>query len=210
MRTRLIKFLMTLVRHPRYHGRWLNTLSFLEYIGARKIIKSQKACDLDIMILEHMAEETRHAHFFKKLSEKVSPRHSEGHCEGYRESELLSGRQAEKYFQDLDTIVADELGMVKTLLNYLYVTWLVEQRAILVYETYLEVVDNKEIKNQLQAILNEEHHHRDQMQFSIQTIDDKEHFAERMPKFLKEELRGYENLLKNWENSIPTLHLKSL
>ncbi len=32
-----------IVADPALHARWLNTFSYLEYVGFRKIVKSQKA-----------------------------------------------------------------------------------------------------------------------------------------------------------------------
>ena len=66
-------FLETLFINPKLHAKFLNTLSFLEYTGARKIVKSQDAEDIDMEKLSHMAEEIRHALMFKRFSNKVSP-----------------------------------------------------------------------------------------------------------------------------------------
>jgi hypothetical protein len=50
------------------HARWLNTFSYLEYVGFRKIVKSQKAEALTAAILGHACEEGRHALGLKKLA----------------------------------------------------------------------------------------------------------------------------------------------
>ena len=193
----LIDFLSTLIHEPQWHARWLNTLSFLEYIGARKIIKSQEAHSLDLMMLEHISEETRHAHFFKRLSEKVLP----GACLGYREGELLAGRESERYFQSLDAMVTTELGTPRTRLNYLYVTWLIEERAVLVYKLYSQVMREKGGAFKLQAVLNEEGRHLEEMRFLIQKIDSKQS-ADRQKLFAEKEEVEYEGLLKSWVDTI--------
>ena len=46
------------------HAKWLNALSHLEYIGTRKIIKSQLSENIDYETLKHIHEESRHALFF--------------------------------------------------------------------------------------------------------------------------------------------------
>ena len=189
----LLDFLTQLVGQPHWHARWLNTLSFLEYIGARKIIKSQEASSLDLMILEHIAEETRHAYFFKGLSEKVLP----GACPNYRDSELLAGRQSEEYFQALDSLVSNELGSSVSRLNYLYVTWLIEERAVSVYKLYSQVVRQTHGGIRLQAILNEENRHLEEMRFLIQKLDPKQ-YLDRQKLFIRKEEVEYEQLLKVW------------
>lgn len=193
MRKTLVDFLNTLVHNPQWHARWLNTLSFLEYIGARKIIKSQEAPHLDLMILEHISEETRHAYFFKGLSNKVWP----GACPNYREEELLAGKASEKYFQSLDRMVTEELGMPTTRLNYLYVTWLVEERAVSVYGLYSQIMRREDRDFKLQAILSDENRHLQETRFLIQKLDSKQASA-RQKLFAEKEEKEYENLLKSW------------
>lgn len=55
-----------IVAQPERHAKWLNTLSFLENCGARKIA----ACEHPILVqeemLKHAAEEFRHALHLKR------------------------------------------------------------------------------------------------------------------------------------------------
>ena len=59
------------VERPREHARFLNTLSLMEHIGSRKIMVSQTCGPLGREVLKHLAEETRHAFFFKKAAETL-------------------------------------------------------------------------------------------------------------------------------------------
>lgn len=161
-----------IVLTPENHARWLNTLSFLEHIGSRKIIKSQKSEKLDLMVLEHIAEETRHAFYIKKLAQKISP----DTCPTYEEDYLLAGNNAEKYFQQLDQKISEILsrqyaGQGISLLTYLYVTLLVEERAIGVYRVYETVLEENHFAISVKPILAEEQRHLKQMRELLSEYD---------------------------------------
>lgn len=57
--------LTALVKQPTLHARFLNTLSLLEFIGARKIMKSQEEDSVTPAVLAHATEEIRHAQVLK-------------------------------------------------------------------------------------------------------------------------------------------------
>jgi hypothetical protein len=48
-----------IVVDKKLHARWLNTFSYLEYIGFRKIVKSQMAEALTNKVISHALEEGR-------------------------------------------------------------------------------------------------------------------------------------------------------
>jgi hypothetical protein len=78
----------------------------LEYIGARKILKSQPEEGMSLMLLTHAAEELRHAKALKGLVERLGGRANMG----YGADETLCGEQARAYFQSLDDQVSAEVG----------------------------------------------------------------------------------------------------
>lgn len=94
-------FLKKIIQDQKIHSRWLNTISFLEHIGSRKILATQSGFAVGEMILRHASEETRHAHFFKRMSERISP----GTCPDYQMGNLHCGFSAFLYFQRLDGMV---------------------------------------------------------------------------------------------------------
>ena len=53
---RLEDLIGAIVADPALHARWLNTFSYLEYVGFRKIVKSQRAEVLTAAILGHACE----------------------------------------------------------------------------------------------------------------------------------------------------------
>ncbi len=95
---RLEDLIGTIVADPALHARWLNTFSFLEYIGFRKIVKSQRAEVLTAAVLGHACEEGRHALGLKKLAVKLGG----SAFNSYAPEALLCGEEAAAYFQDLD------------------------------------------------------------------------------------------------------------
>ena len=52
------------------HAKWLNTLSFLENCGARKIAACEHPTLVKEEMLKHAAEEFRHAHHLKRQIDK--------------------------------------------------------------------------------------------------------------------------------------------
>jgi len=57
-----------ILEKPSIHARMVNTFSMLEYIGTRKILKSQDAPSMTLSLLAHIQEEIRHAQMLKKLA----------------------------------------------------------------------------------------------------------------------------------------------
>jgi rubrerythrin len=168
---RLEDFIGTIVRDPQLHARWLNTFSFLEYVGFRKIVKSQKAETLSATVLNHAVEEGRHALRLKKLAIALGGRA----FETYAPETLICGAAAEDYFQSLDreceAQFADRNESERGKLTYLYVTWLVERRALEVYGLYKRAVAGTQIAQQLEGLLAEETGHLRQVESEIAASD---------------------------------------
>lgn len=137
------------------HARFLNTVSLLEYIGARKILKSQQESDISATVLSHMSEEIRHAQIFKRVALKMSG----GKLPTYDDRYLLAGRAARDYFQDLDHGIAAELEVPNGWLNYLYSTLLIEERAGKIYPSYIKFLTEAGFPGVLEAIVLEENEH---------------------------------------------------
>jgi len=158
-RTRLDTIVARIVATPELHARWLNTFSFLEYVGFRKIVKSQRAETLGVAVLTHALEEGRHALGLRKIAVKLGG----PHFDSYAPETLLCGDEAESYFQDLDAACdeafADRTDGERTRLAYASVTMLVERRALAVYEVYSQALGSSEIARKLEGLLAEEMKH---------------------------------------------------
>ncbi len=157
--SRLETIVATIIADPTLHARWLNTFSFLEYVGFRKIVKSQRAETLGLAVLTHALEEGRHALGLRKIAVKLGgPR-----FDSYEPETLLCGEAAESYFQDLDAACdaafSDRAEAERSRLAYASVTALVERRALDVYEAYKRALGTSEIARKLEGLLAEEVKH---------------------------------------------------
>jgi hypothetical protein len=83
--SRLENLLDRMVADPSLHARWLNTFSYLEYVGFRKIEKSERAETLTAAVLGRACEEGRHALRLKTLAIKLGG----AGCDSYLPEVLL-------------------------------------------------------------------------------------------------------------------------
>jgi len=168
---RLEDLVAKIVAEPALHARWLNTFSYLEYVGFRKIVKSQQAEVLTAAILGHACEEGRHALGLKKLAIKLGG----AAFDSYAREVLLCGEEANDYFQDLDQFCdeafADRSPEERVNLAYGYVTWLVERRALDVYGIYKKALGDSEIARKLGGLLAEETKHLADVETLLQAAD---------------------------------------
>ncbi|EKR29080.1 hypothetical protein [Leptospira interrogans] len=184
-------FLKKIIQNQKIHSRWLNTISFLEHIGSRKILATQSGFAVGEMILRHASEETRHAHFFKRMSQRISP----GTCPDYQIENLHCGFSAFLYFQRLDGMVLKNLnssgmkGKKRSFLSYLYVTHLVEERADFLYQEYDQILEESRIPVSLKAILKEEESHLSEMKDALHQEDPE--YKTRYAIFQEQEKKNY-------------------
>lgn len=173
---RLEAVIASVVKDDHVHARWLNTFSFLEYIGFRKIVKSQRAEVIDRSLLLHALEEGRHALLLKKLAVKLGGQA----FDFYKPETMLCPDAAKTYFQQLDhgcdTKFAHLGENERAKLVYLYVTWLIERRALDVYGSYKKVLGDSELAPKLNALLAEEVGHLRAVEAGI-AAGDPEHAA---------------------------------
>ena len=163
--------LILLTKYPSLHARFLNSLSLVEYIGARKIIKSQNETALTAQVLSHVNEEIRHAQIFKQLVLRMS----KGELTSYSEEHTLCKNLATSYIQNVDQDVANLLNHSNSWFNYLATTLLVEERANEVYPIYEDILSQIGFKGFLKKIVLEEKSHledikellKDQKGFSV-------------------------------------------
>ena len=205
---RLKALLDRVTQNKQTHSHWLNTLAFLEHIGCRKIIKSQNSANLDITLLAHISEEARHAFHFKKLAHKVSPTD----VPNFKEEHTLNGPLAEDYLQAIDHKAEEDLSLswnkdlkhepsnkidLKAPLNYLYTTWLIEERAIMVYNIYNDILKNKGFPFNLDFILQEEAGH---LKATVQLIRKQDsEIKERAGRLFDFEQKQFVLLLNAWD-----------
>ena len=149
------------------HARFLNMLSLLEHIGSRKIMASQSPNDPGRDTLKHLAEETRHAFFFKRAAEKTAGRELD-----YEFSNMIAGANAHMYMGRLDAHIADALGAhAPAQAAYLYMSLIVELRAVWFYRLYRGVPAPHGAPVNLNSVLAEEELHLSEIQTRLAEID---------------------------------------
>jgi len=92
------EFLQDIVSVPAQHARFMNMLSMLEHMGSRKIMISRMNKTLTEDILKHLAEEARHAYFFKRQAERVAGRP----LDGFTDENTICRVPALMYFGRMD------------------------------------------------------------------------------------------------------------
>lgn len=148
------------------HAKWLNTLSFMENMGARKISASEHHENVSLIQLKHAAEEHRHAYYLKKQILKVS----DTIAKNYYQTELLAATYTKQYLHRLDVqcsrLIKQKFGLDGEELryvSYLFVTYAIEVRADQLYPVYQSVLTEKKSSVMVKSIILEEEGHLEEM-----------------------------------------------
>ncbi len=149
-------FLNLLISNNYLHAKFLNTISFLEYTGARKILKGQKEENIDLNLLNHMNDEIRHAQMFKKYAYKVYPSKKWK----YNIEDVFCYDLARSFIGRLDRFCEK---LVKKSSCYPIVSYVIEKRALSFYNDYFKILKGNNINIPLGALLGEEERHLDEM-----------------------------------------------
>jgi bacterioferritin (cytochrome b1) len=162
----LKEILEQIVADPQQHAKWLNTLSFMENAGARKISASEDKEKVNLIILKHAAEEHRHAYYLKKQIAKIG----EELCENYENQYLLAPKASKYYLNNLDVQVCKYLkkelslkGAELRFAAYLLVTYAIEVRADDLYPIYQDILTSTASKVMVKSIILEEEGHLEEM-----------------------------------------------
>lgn len=191
-----------IAKRPALHAKFLNTIAMLEYIGARKIMKSQRADMFDMDLLSHVSEETRHAWLVKRMAMKIDP----VAAATWSEEHTLCRREAERYIQTLDRAAEDELKScgdfasiqqptTDSHVNYLYTSLLIEERAEVFYGTYVLVLEEYGMAGTLKVIIKDEAKHLQHMVDNITELDVLA--AQRLPALREVEKKAFSQFEKS-------------
>lgn len=178
--TQIEQLLTLIVSVPNQHARWLNTLSFLENSGARKIAACEHPTLVKEEMLKHAAEEFRHAHHLKRQIEKIGPYPMETYTLPY----LLGGRATLHYLATLDLQASRYLkarGLSKSAIKeaaYLLVTYAIERRAAELYPIYDAILRKAGSRVAVKSILLEEAEHLEEMQQGLTHLPSGDLYAE--------------------------------
>jgi hypothetical protein len=185
--TRLL--LAGIVASEKQHPRFINTLSMLEHMGSHKIMATQHTAGIDQATLRHVAEEAHHAYFMKRQAEKAAGRPLE-----YVPAELLAPAAARMYFQRLEAVVVRLLDSRRSLrAAYLYMSMIVEFRALWFYRLYQQTLKRAGHALSLKRVIGEEENHLADMAHRLEATG--ELSAARVDAFVAEEQRLFGRLL---------------
>jgi hypothetical protein len=148
------------------HARFLNMLSLLEHIGSRKIMTSPAMGVPSLDGLKHLAEEARHAFFFKRAAERMAL-----HPLDYSARNTMAGASARLYMGRLDVEISRHVGKSAAALPYLYMSLIVELRAVWMYRNYQLVLMEENAGLSLKSILAEEELHLRAMFARLRDLD---------------------------------------
>ncbi len=158
--------LKRIVQEGTTHAKWLNTLSFMENAGARKISKCEHPVLVTRIQLKHAAEEHRHAYYLKKQIGKIDPEL----CKTYENKELLAPIATRQYLHSLDIkacrYLQETFQLGKEDLKYaayLFVTYAIEVRADELYPVYQDILTKESSKIMVKSIILEEEGHLEEM-----------------------------------------------
>jgi hypothetical protein len=186
-RTRAL--LDVIVADSNRHARMINTLSLLEHMGSHKIMATQHSVAIDQATLKHVAEEAHHAFFMKRQAEKTAERALE-----YVADDLLAPCSARMYFQRLEGATVRALGERRSArAAYLYMSMIVEFRALWFYGLYEQALKRAQHALSLKRVLGEEQAHLGDMAERLQAA--KELDDARAAQVLAAERKLYARLL---------------
>ncbi|ANG65801.1 hypothetical protein JG731_03215 [Chlamydia gallinacea] len=167
------RLLKHIVASSNTHSKWINTLSFLENCGAKKISASEHPTQVKKEVLKHAAEEFRHAFYLKKQISRIT---SEPFLD-YSLDSVLGGNIAKYYLHLLDLRISKLLKTHYHINNqrlkttaYILVTSAIEMRAFEVYPIYHRVLQNVESTITIKSIILEEQEHLEEMEAELSTL----------------------------------------
>ncbi len=154
------------VADRRLHARFMNTLAMLEHMGSHKIMATQAGPHIDLPTLKHLAEETRHAFFFKRHANRESGREMQNIA-----ADLLAPLAARRYFQRLEAeMVRAFPASVHPRAIYLTMSMVIEFRAVWGYRLYQAALTRAGSIVSLKSLLAEEAGHLTDMAARLQAL----------------------------------------
>jgi hypothetical protein len=156
----------SIIASDALHARWLNTLSYLENCGARKIAACEHPTLVPREMLKHAYEEFKHAYYLKQQIRKLNT----PFLETYSQQEMLGGLASLRYLDKLELEICRLLKNTSHTENfeikseaYIWTTYAIEARASHVYPKYQEWLIKMRSPVSVKSILLEESQHLEEM-----------------------------------------------
>lgn len=162
------------------HARWLNTLSYLENCGARKIAACEHPIHVRKEMLQHAYEEFRHAYFLKQQISKLNT----PYLETYQSEHLLGGTTSLRYLDKLELQICCLLKHKHRYTNsqikieaYAWITYAIEKQAAVLYPIYQAVLKKSGSPVSVRSILLDEERHLTEMEDTLSAFHHHEEIA---------------------------------
>ncbi len=153
---------------PLSHAKWLNTLSYLENCGARKIARSEHPQNVSKQMLKHAAEEFRHAFYLKQ---QITTRLG-FFLPSYHLNAIWGGVDTLRYLNRLEAKIHRLVDLsCSQQAVYFLVTYAIELRASEVYPLYQDLLNQWKSPVSVRSILLDEKGHLEEMQAQITSLD---------------------------------------
>ncbi len=167
LREQFEKILPALLTDTFFHAKWLNTLSYLENCGARKIARSEHPQNVSRQMLKHAAEEFRHAFYLKQqISTKLGL-----FLPTYQVDAVWGGMATLRYLDRLETRICRLVGKsCHPMAIYFLVTYAIELRASEIYPLYQALLSQGKSPVSVRSILLEEKGHLEEMREQIAAL----------------------------------------
>jgi len=197
-----------IVVEPRLHARFVNTLSRLEYVGVRKILKSRRAERIGIDGLQHILDEAVHALRLKKAAVALAGGAGVG-VVTFADEATLAGDAGESYLQALDRRAEEALLDLppadRAEANYHLTSAAIEVRAQVFYPLYDQCLQANAVGFSVAAISKDEDRHLEEMAAGLeQTLPE---WRRRLEAVLAAEEALYGRFLAAVEDALPASHL---
>lgn len=162
MRDRIQRVLGTITEDQRLEAKWLNTLSYLEFVRARNMARAwsaganprRRGVSSRADLMSQIAAGGGHAAAFAELAERVL---------GTAPSEYLCRDAAALYYERLDrelsAWVTGFVGRLHPSLDHLLVTSMIERRACKLYSWYRIASSNPVVHEVVDRIVDEQLDH---------------------------------------------------
>ena len=175
----------------------MNTLAMLEHMGSHKIMATQAGPDIDLPTLKHLAEETRHAFFFKRHANREAGREMHNTA-----ADLLAPLATRRYFQRLEAemVRAFPAGTHPRAV-YLTMSMVVEVRAVWGYRLYQSALTRAGSIVSLKSLLAEEAGHLTDMSDRLKGLGESD--LPRLRQFCGIETDLYARMLAALSTTLP-------
>ena len=161
-----------IVINPPLHARFVNTLSRLEYVGVRKILKSRRSEHIGIDGLQHILDEAVHALRLKKAAVALAGGGAGAGVVTFADDATLAGDAGEGYLQALDRRAEEALRDLpegeRAEANYHLTSAAIEVRAQVFYPLYDQCLQANRVGFSVAAISKDEDRHLEEMAVGLE------------------------------------------